>query len=448
MQPSKSDRRETIRTNKIFASLALVALATLGLMPAPASAQLANASASTLGLSGNNTATVRGFGAISVNPAGLAMPGSGFSLAFLPLQIRSGLDPVSLSDLADFDGTLVPNSTKQTWLDAITVQGSQTGPVGVDLSEIALTFGSIGLQVSTVGSAAINLPAGMMEALLFGNAGRTGSATNLDLAGASVDAYAMTTAGISFGIPFNSATDDMAIGATVKYTVGHVLAIGRGSGSVQADPTHVSINFPMVHSCDVTTGAGGIECDDIDPFGGTGIGLDLGFMMKQDRFSLGVSATNVVNTFEWDAAKLAYRPGSASFDIDDTKSNFDPEAYSGAPTSLRTAVDDLKFKPAIRVGGALDLSDHFTVSGDLHSRFSDDGIALSPKFHLGAGAEFRGLKVLHLRGGAAVITDGVQYSGGASLVLGPLNVSTAFALQTGDLGENALAQAVISFGGR
>ncbi|MCS5661107.1 MAG: hypothetical protein NZ842_11975, partial [Dehalococcoidia bacterium] len=44
-------------------------------------AQLGDASATTLGLSGNNTATVRGFGAISVNPAGLAMSGSGFSLA-------------------------------------------------------------------------------------------------------------------------------------------------------------------------------------------------------------------------------------------------------------------------------------------------------------------------------------------------------------------------------
>jgi hypothetical protein len=96
----------------------------------------------------------------------------------------------------------------------------------------------------------------------------------------------------------------------------------------------------------------------------------------------------------------------------------------------------------------LDVSNDFTVSGDLHSRFSDEGIALSPKFHLGAGAEFRGLRVLHLRGGAAVITGGVQYSGGVSLVLGPLNVSTAFAMQTGDIGENVLAQAAISFGGR
>ena len=167
-----------MRTNRLFVSLALVALAASGLTPAPASAQLANASASALGLSGNNTATVRGFGAISVNPAGLAMPGSGFSLTFLllSLQVRFGLDPITLSDLTDFDGILVPNATKEAWLDEITAQGGQTGTAGADISEVALTFGNFGLQASTVVSAAVNLPPGMMEALLFGNAGRTGSA--------------------------------------------------------------------------------------------------------------------------------------------------------------------------------------------------------------------------------------------------------------------------------
>ena len=435
-----------MRTNRIFASLAVVALAAWGVMPTPASAQLANASASTLGLSGNNTATVRGFGAISVNPAGLAMPGSGFSLTFLPVQVRSGLDPIGLSDLADFEGILVPNATKQTWLDEITAQGGQTGTAGIDLSEFALTFGNIGLQASTVVSAAVNLPPGTMEALLFGNAGRTGSATSLNLAGASVDAFAMTTAGLSFGIPLSSATGDMALGATLKYMVGHALAIGRGSGTVQADPINVNANFPIVHSCDVVNGT---DCDDIDAAaGGRGIGVDLGFMMKQDRFSIGVSLTNVLNTFEWDVAELAYRPGSASFEVGSSDSSFDPEAYSGAPAGLKSAVAGPHFKPSISVGAALDLSDDFTISGDLHNRFSDEGIALSPKFHLGAGAEFRSLKILHIRGGAAVISDGVQYSGGASLVLGPLNVSAAAAVQTGDLGENILAQFAISFGNR
>jgi hypothetical protein len=156
--------------------------------------------------------------------------------------------------------------------------------------------------------------------------------------------------------------------------------------------------------------------------------------------------TNVVNTFEWDTDKLAYSPASAEFRLGESESNADPEAYIGAPASLKTAVADLTFKPTIQIGAALDVSNDFTVSGDLHNRFSDDGMGLSPKFHLGAGAEFRGLGILHLQGGAAVITDGIQYSGGASLVLGPVNLSAAAAVRTGDLGEVVLGHFALSFG--
>jgi len=359
-------------TNRSFALVALLALATWGLTPVSTAAQLGNASASTLSLSGNNTATVRGLGAMSVNPAGLGMPGSGFSLAFLPLQIRSGLDPISLRDLADFDGVVVPSATKQAWLDRITAQGGQTGSAGIDLSEIALTFGSIGLQATTIASVDLDLPPGMMEALLFGNAGRTGSPSDLDLDNTSVDAFAVTTAGLSFAIPLSTATGDMAIGATLKYSVGHGLAIGRASGSVAANPIELNSDFPTVHSCELIQGDDGLECDDMDGLdGGTGVGLDLGFMMKQDRFSLGASVTNVFNTFEWDVGVLAYRPGTAHFETGDSDSSVDPEPYSGAPASLKAEVEGLTFRPTLQVGAALDVSDDFTVSGDLHSRFSD-----------------------------------------------------------------------------
>lgn len=438
-----------MRSNKFLLSAALAALTAVGPMATKASAQLANASASTLGLSGNNTATVRGFGAISVNPAGLAMPGSGFSLAIAPIQLRGGLNPITLSDLAEFDGVLVPTATKEAWLDEITAAGAQAGSIGADVSEFALTFGNIGMQVSTVFSVDQNLPPGAAEAILFGNAGRTGSAANLSFDGATVNGFAFTTAGLSIGIPLGSGASDMALGATVNYTVGHGLVLARGAGGILADPVEVNVNFPTVFSCEVVNEGDGTGCDEnFDPFGASGVGLDLGFMMKQDRFSFGASVTNVVNTFEWDTDKLAYAPASAEFRLGESESQTDPEAYSGAPASLKAAVENLTFKPTLQIGAALDVSDDFTVSGDLHNRFSDEGIRLSPKFHLGAGAEFRGLRILHLRAGAAVITDGVQYSGGASLVLGPLNLSAAAAVRTGDLGEVVLGHFALSFGNR
>ena len=251
-----------MRSNKFLLSAALVALIAVGPMATAASAQLANASASTLGLSGNNTATVRGFGAISVNPAGLAMPGSGFSLAIAPIQFRGGLDPITLSDLAEFDGVLVPTATKEAWLDEITAAGTQAGLAGADVSEFALTFGNIGIQMSTVVSIDENLPPGAAEAILFGNAGRTGSASNLSFDGATIDGFAFTTAGLSLGIPFGSGTSDMALGATVNYTVGHGLVLARGAGGILADPVVVNVNFPTVFSCEVVNEGDGTSCDE------------------------------------------------------------------------------------------------------------------------------------------------------------------------------------------
>ena len=426
-----------MRTNRFCASVALVALAALALMAAPASAQLANASASTLGLSGNNTATVRGFGAISVNPAGLAMPGSGFSLALLPIQLRTGLDPVGLQDLADVEGTLLSAATKEEWLTRVVANGGETGSFGADITEFAFTAGNFGLQVSTVAAGSLTLSPGMVEAILFGNGGRTGAAADLILSGAAAEGFAISTGGLSIAFPIASATGDMAFGATVKYSVGHGVAVARStSGSVSLDPIKVDVNFPAVHTSE-------------DPINtGNGVGVDVGFMLKQDRLSFGVSVQNVVNTFAWDESKLAFRAGTASFEIGESESDFDEMPYSSAPASLRTIVTNMTFKPSIRVGAALDVTDDFTLSGDLHNRISDDGIALAPKFHLGGGAEFRGLKVIHLRGGAAIITDGIQYSGGVSLVLGPLNLSAAAAVQSGDIGENVLGQFSLSFGNR
>ena len=121
--------------NKALSSTALVALVGfLGFIkPQALVAQLTDASATTLGLSGNNTATVRGFGAISVNPAGLAMSGSGFSLALFPTQIRSDMDPIRLADLRDVQRIMIPETTKEDWLARVTTEGGQKGSLGIDI---------------------------------------------------------------------------------------------------------------------------------------------------------------------------------------------------------------------------------------------------------------------------------------------------------------------------
>ena len=60
----------------------------------------------------------------------------------------------------------------------------------------------------------------------------------------------------------------------------------------------------------------------------------------------------------------------------------------------------------------------------------------------------RGALVLHLRGGATKISEGMQYGGGASLVLGPVNLSGAAGVVKGDLSDTVMAQFGLSFGNR
>jgi hypothetical protein len=434
-------------TSKIFASVAVVALAAFGgLTVTPASAQLANASASTLGKGGNATATARGMEALSVNPAGLGMPGSGFTLSLLPVQVRPGLNPVNLEDLEDVEGMLIPSATKEDWLARVAAEGGQTGTVGIDVTELALTLGNIGFQVSTIAGVQMNLSPDLVEAWLYGNAGRAGSPADLSFSGSTAQGYIISTASVSLGLPISSRDADVALGATLKYSVGHFVGYARDQGSnFNSDPVSGTLNFPIVHTDDLRLNPDSAE---FDLNNGTGVGLDLGFQMKKDRFSLGAAVLNVTNSFAWDSTTLVYRPALGEVTADTLWNEFEAVAYAGAPDDMKTAVADLVFQPTIAVGAALDLNDDFTVSADIRNRLGDTGIATGPKFHAGVGAEYRGLKILHLRGGWAAITDGTQVGGGASLVLGPISLSAAAAYRSGDLGEAILGQFTLSFGGR
>ena len=101
--------------------------------------------------------------------------------------------------------------------------------------------------------------------------------------------------------------------------------------------------------------------------------------------------------------------------------------YDEAPADAQELIAELTFRPTVRVGVAYLLL---------------DGIALDPQFHLGAGVEYRPLDFLHLRGGLALVTDGVQFGGGVSFILGPANLSGAVAGQPG----GTIFQAGLSFG--
>jgi hypothetical protein len=418
------------RTLVVGAAVALLA-------PGRVAAQLASASATTLGLAGNVTASVRGLGAISANPAGLGMPGSsGFAFALLPLQVRPGLGPVSLWDLAEFEGEVIPRETKEAWLAKIESEGTESGATAVEVTAFGVAAGSFGLQLSTIAAAEISLAPDVAELLLYGNAGRTGSPVSLSASGSSGEIFAISTVGASFAAPLGSTEEPISIGATLKYSIGHVLGIGTVvSGGFNAEPLSASLEFPII-----------TLPEDQEPNVGSGIGVDLGFQMKQGPLGLGAALLNALNTFAWDEDKLIYMPGTATWSGSESEDDFEERSVSEAPSSVRRLVDDLQFDPTLALGASYDVSDELTVSADLQNRFGD-GIELGPKFHLGAGAEFRGMRALHLRGGAAIVTGGVELAGGASLGLGPVSLSGAGGFRSGDTDEQ-IAQLTLSFGGR
>jgi Family of unknown function (DUF5723) len=364
------------------------------------------------------------------------MPGPGFSLAIAPIQVGSGLDPIGLKDLKNA-GDVLSDATKADWISRIEQSGGQSGTLNAGVSALSLSAGRIGLQLSTIVSANLNLAPSIMELALYGNAGRTGSAADLSLSGSRASAFAVSTAGLSLGIPLPAATGSMAVGATLKYSVGHAVAVAEDQGgSVTSNPLAVDVNLPMI-----TPDTGNFKLNN-----GSGVGLDVGFQMKRGGLALGAAITNVFNSFAWKTDNLVYRPGTATLRQGSDSTNFDAQAYASAPSSLQDEVSAMKFKPTISVGAALDLASSLTVSADFRTHGSG-GMSIDPKMHLGAGLEYRGLKVLYLRAGAAIITDGYQYGGGASLVLGPLDISAAGALEGGNLGQAGLAQFTLSFGG-
>jgi len=427
----------------LILSVSLLILAP-ALAPAlsPLGAQLTPGSAAALGMGNNYTALARGVSAMSFNPAGLGMPDSPtFSLALLPVVGHQGLQPVGLSDLVDVEGTLLSPAVKEDWLRRIGEAGGETGALGADVTALAFNGGPVGLQFSTLvrGGAALNEDGA--EVLLYGNAGRTGSPENLNLQGSSLSGLAVSTVGVSLGLPLwvegrAGARNTLALGGTLKYSVGHALVHARDLGSgIVSDPLEVSVTFPMIVS----------DTSDVELDHGTGVGLDLGGLWKQGPWSVGVTVQNLVHSFEWDLEGMSYRPGELLFNEEVSESDFDARPADQAPESLKDDVADLTFKPRLAIGGAYDATPNLTVTADLAKRFGD-GIQVGPELHVGMGLEYRALPWLPLRLGAAKITDGFQFGGGVTLALGPVYLGWAGALQRGDL-EGTLGSFSLSFGG-
>lgn len=326
----------------------------------------------------------------------------------------------------------MPATVKEEWLGLITTAGGQAGSLGLGVTPLALSAGPVGFQLSTIVGGELNLDPDAAELLLYGNAGRTGAPRDFDLEATTLDGWALSTAALSLGVRL---ADRLYLGATGKYTVGNGLLVGRDMGSVVAsDPLGVAVEFPTLVN----------RSDDPEFDNGSGFGLDLGMMVEGPGITLGVAVQNVVSTFEWTLDGLSYVPGEALFETDTTFSDFDERPASAAPAGLRQIAEGMTLEPVVAVGAAIALP-LVRLQADVRKR-TGEGLALGPRFHAGLGIELTALSVLRPRVHAAVITDGMQFGGGASLVLGPFNLTAGAALRTGEVRDATLGMLTISFG--
>lgn len=423
-----------MRTRFEFRALAVRGALLLSASAVALSAQVPNASAAATGLSGAFTARARGVDAIAWNPANLGLAGNpDFSLTMLAVSASSGLAPISVGDIAPFSGKNLPAAQRDQWLQTIKAKGAENGRVDGGITGLALSAGSLALSVSGSLAASTQIAPDAFEALMFGNAGRTGTVTDLSLKGSTVHVGAFTTAAASYGLGFGDRDTHFAIGVTGKYVLGNALAIAQDQGS-SATSTGINVNFPAIFSQ-----------PDSDIVAGSGVGVDVGLAWTHKRFSFGASVQNVTNSFAWDETKLRSRTAMAVFNTGIDTSDFSYHPYATAPASLRAMVAEDKFKPVVSAGIAYALNGVTTFSADVRQR-ADDGIVIGPKTLVSGGLEFRGIPLLHLRGGAAYVTDGWGVSGGASLSLGPMDIALGASLRhIGGGTEPAVSLNVLSF---
>jgi hypothetical protein len=432
----------TRNRNTGFARHFAAALLTIA-APATMFAQ-GNASSAATAMGGNYTAVARNFNTVAWNPANLALPGNSlFSLALSP-QIGMGSGPLTLTDLKEYEGVIVPAGVREQWLQKIDENGGQDFGGDINITPLALSLGRIAFSATTTVRADGSLPTALAELVFFGNAGRTGTAGDLALDDLGLDANLTSTFALAYGRKFNfPMLPDLAIGVTGKYIIGHGMAAMRDNGSVlSSDPLSVILDAPIV----LTDTAEVMN-------NGSGMGLDVGASWQFKGLRVGVVAHNLINTFEWNTENLYYVPVRATFDGDTSFTEVDSllpldSADPALQAELRGLIGEAKYTPTLAIGVAYTPFRMITVAADLKQKIGSSTLELGPDTQIGVGAELRLIPFIPFRAGLTTIGSGMRYSAGLALEFGFLNLQVAGQLQQADGRADTGGGFTLSIGGR
>lgn len=400
-----------------------------------AGAQLASAAPSTLVVGHAATATARGIGAVAANPAGLAMPGGPrWSVSLAPLQVENGLGPLGLGDFARAGGQVLATATKEDWLDRIAADGGQTGPVRAGVTWAAFSLGRFGFQVSSQMASNMDLSPGLVELGLYGNAGRAGAPTDLNARASTADAWAVSTAGLAYAVPFSMGEGTAALGLTAKYSLGHLGAVLDGQrATATASPLAVAVNAPLVYT----------SPDDVAN-AGAGFGVDVGFQCSVGRFAAGLAVQNAFNTFAWDDAKTKFRRVAADLRNGEFDTDLAVQSVAQAPAALASRWEDMTFRPRLSAGAAFEATPALRLSAQATTHFGG-GMRAEPKFTAGAGGEWRASETVALALGAGAATGGYEFGAAGLVSAGPVDLSGGGGWRKSDAGEALFFTTALSY---
>ena len=419
----------------------LLVLAAAAAFADKSSAQLPSASAASLGMGDNYTALARGFAAVSWNPANLGLAGNpNFSLTFLGARGTGDLGPVTLKDVSTYSGQILPDAVRDEWMRRVEDGKGESGTLGASVTYLALSVGNIGFQAATSVSGEANLAPGAIELALYGNAGRTGAARDVSLAGSRMTSAVTSTFAFALALPKKTDLGTFSLGATAKYIMGNALLHGEDRGSVLgAAPTTVDVRFPVIVSD--TSGGSGVGNH------GRGVGIDLGAAYQGGALSVSVVMQNVVNSFRWDAESMYYYPLQAFFNSDTSFNVTRSQPLATAPADVQAWVTSLRFRPAVSFGAALRASDRLTLSADVRQQVGT-GLSIEERTHVGVGAQLHVLPFVPLRAGAAYVTDGYLLTAGTGIEVAGVSISASVQDRHTAHGRSPGAAIGISFGAR
>ncbi len=406
------------------------------------SAQLTSASAAALGLADNYSALASGADAPAWNAAGLALRGSPrIEVRVLPVRAILGLHLVTLGIVAAYLDTIVPVEFNRGYVGRITGDVSERGTSGFEGTGVAVSRGRFAMQFASLGRSIQRIAPDPAILERFGDPAGEG---RLTFAGARYDVAVSSTVALSYAHPatpkrFALLGHSIAVGATVKYTVGHALIVGEDRGSLLTrTPLELRIDFPVIASDTIF---------DTPEHKGDGFGVDAGAGWNMGRWSAALAIRNIVNTFRWDANEFIFRPGTARFTRDSAIADFDAQSFTRAPAHLRARLRELTWRRTLGAGAAFRPRHDVVVAADFR-RDIGMGLEIAPRTHAGVGLEYRVIPGFPIRGGVAAVTDGMQYAGGAGIDYRSVSVAVAVARRTTSVGGATIGMLSAGFGRR